>query len=230
MERNKAGGIRARVRAEMISEIKAIARRHLATDGANLSLRAIARELGLVSSALYRYFASRDELLTALILDAYSELGEVAEGADAAIGDRADARGRLFSVSRAIRAWALANPAEYGLLYGTPVPGYVAPPDTTVQALRPSRVLGMIVALAPTAPGAAVPVSPALAAEIAGIRAYSSTPEVTDAVLVRGLIAWTLLFGALSFELFGRIDQTIAQRDEWFDVQMGAMADYIGLA
>src|SRR5438270_9721147 len=70
-----AGSIRARVRAEMVDEIKAVARRHLAADGANLPLRAVARDMGMVSSALYRYFASRDDLLTALILDAYNALG-----------------------------------------------------------------------------------------------------------------------------------------------------------
>src|SRR5213595_544247 len=80
-----APSIRARVRAQMIDEIKSTARRHLATDGANLSLRAVARDMGMVSSALYRYFASRDELLTALIIDAYNSLGEAAEAGDAAV-------------------------------------------------------------------------------------------------------------------------------------------------
>ncbi|MET0425374.1 MAG: TetR family transcriptional regulator, partial [Actinoplanes sp.] len=76
-----ASGVRARVRAEMTEEIKAVARRHLATDGANLSLRAVARDMGMASSAVYRYFASRDELLTAMIIDAYDALGEAAERA-----------------------------------------------------------------------------------------------------------------------------------------------------
>src|SRR5271170_8520399 len=87
-----AGSIRARVRAEMIAEIKAVARRHLETDGANLSLRAVARDMGMVSSALYRYFASRDDLLTALILDGYNDLGHAVETADAAVTDRARLR------------------------------------------------------------------------------------------------------------------------------------------
>ena len=77
MGRMTAPSLRARVRAEMIEEIKSAARRHLAADGANLSLRAVARELGMVSSALYRYFASRDDLLTALIIDAYNVLGAI---------------------------------------------------------------------------------------------------------------------------------------------------------
>src|SRR5215475_10039277 len=85
-----AASIRARVRAEMIGEIKAVARRHLATDGANLSLRAVARDMGMVSSALYRYFASRDDLLTALIIDAYNSVADEIEAADASIADRRD--------------------------------------------------------------------------------------------------------------------------------------------
>ena len=74
--------MRARLRAEMTDEIKAIARRHLATEGANLSLRAVARDVGGVSSAIYRYFPSRDDLLTRLIIDGYDALGEAAEKAD----------------------------------------------------------------------------------------------------------------------------------------------------
>src|SRR5580704_19464666 len=110
-----AGSIRARVRAEMIAEIKAVARRHLETDGANLSLRAVARDMGMVSSALYRYFASRDDLLTALILDAYNALGEAAEAADAAVTDRSQLRARWLATACGIRDWALRTPAEYAL-------------------------------------------------------------------------------------------------------------------
>jgi len=158
-----AATIRARVRAEMTTEIKAVARRHLETDVANLSLRAVARDMGMVSSALYRYFASRDELLTALILDAYNQLGDAVEAADAAVPERGDLRGRWLAIARAIRDWALAEPAEYALLYGSPVPGYQAPADTIAAAARTPLVMLRIVAdgcaagtLAP-APGAGRP-------------------------------------------------------------------------
>lgn len=228
MEPKRAGGIRARVRAEMIGEIKSAARRHLATDGANLSLRAIARELGMVSSALYRYFASRDDLLTALILDAYNDLGAVAEQADTTVPDRADGRSRWLTVARAIRGWALAHPAEYALLYGTPVPGYAAPPETTVAAQRPPRLLGAIFAEAGQPYPPALPMGPALSAEITRLR-DSLAPGVSESAMARGIIAWTLLFGALNFELFGRFDQTIQERADWFDTQMTAMADYLDL-
>src|SRR5690348_11684700 len=95
--------IRARVRAEMTDEIKRVALRHLATDGAALSLRAVARDMGMVSSAIYRYFASRDELLTALIIDAYDAMGAAAEKADAAVEDRTAVVTRWLTVGRALR-------------------------------------------------------------------------------------------------------------------------------
>src|SRR3984957_11293087 len=131
-----AGSIRARVRAEMIAEIKTIARRHLETDGADLSLRAVARDMGMVSSALYRYFASRDELLTALILDGYNSLGAAVEAADLAVAASTRLRDRWLAVTTSVRSWALASPAEYALLYGSPVPGYAAPADTISAAVR----------------------------------------------------------------------------------------------
>src|SRR6266568_2209402 len=164
MPKKTAASIRARVRAEMIDEIKDAARRQLATEGANLSLRAIARELGMVSSALYRYFASRDDLLTALLIDAYNAIGEVAERADATVADRLSLTGRWLTVAHAWRDWALANPAEYALIHGSPVPGYAAPQDTVGPASRRFLVIAAIIrdghqsgVLAPAAPTPPIP-------------------------------------------------------------------------
>src|SRR5258708_36422073 len=131
-----AASIRARVRAEMTAEIKAIARQHLQTDGANLSLRAVARDMGMVSSAVYRYFASRDELLTALILDAYNSLADAVEAADASVTDRTRLRDRWLASARAVRSWALTTPAEDALLYGSPVAGYAAAQETAAACRR----------------------------------------------------------------------------------------------
>src|SRR5215510_559149 len=121
MPERRPASLRARVRAELVEEIKLAARRHLAVDGANLSLRAVARDLGVVSSALYRYFASRDDLLTALIIDAYNAIGEAGELADAAVAERLNLRGRWLAIAHAWRDWALAHPAEYALIHGSPV-------------------------------------------------------------------------------------------------------------
>src|SRR6478736_2776455 len=94
----------------------------------------------MVSSAIYRYYRSRDELLTALILDAYNALADAATAAEAVV-PRDRLADRYAAVARAIRRWALANRAEYALLFGSPVPGYAAPPDTTVPVTRLSLVV-----------------------------------------------------------------------------------------
>src|SRR5258705_8620656 len=134
--RPRAATLRSRVRAEMTEEIKQTARRQLAAAGAsNLSLRAVARDMGLVSSGIYRYFGSRDELLTALILDAYNALGAAVEAAQAQV-DRTELVGRYNAACHAVRDWALAHPHEYALTYGSPVPGYVAPSETVGPASR----------------------------------------------------------------------------------------------
>jgi AcrR family transcriptional regulator len=228
--------IRARVRAEMTDEIKAVARRHLAADGANLSLRAVARDMGMVSSALYRYFASRDELLTALIIDGYNSMGERSELADASVPDRADGMARWLAVGHALRDWAMAQPSEYALLYGSPVPGYAAPQDTVAPATRPVLVLASILTeahasgrLAAPAPVSAPPALPArLRAELRTV-AEAVGAKAPEVVLARALVAWTELFGAINFELFGRLNNTIDERKLWFDYQLRMMAAMIGL-
>jgi AcrR family transcriptional regulator len=226
-----ASSIRARVRAEMTEEIKNVARRHLATDGADLSLRAVARDLGMVSSAVYRYFPSRDDLLTALIIDAYDALGEAAEAAEAAV-DPGALRGRWLATCAGVRGWARAHPAEYALIYGSPVPGYAAPRDTVGPASRPVLVLLRILADgvrtgALTAdPGADLP--DRLVPELRRIAALVA-PDLPLGTLSRGMTAWVQLFGVLNFELFGRFVNAIEDLDAYFDHEMTAMADLVGL-
>jgi AcrR family transcriptional regulator len=233
MAQRSAASIRARVRAEMTEEIKAVARRHLAAEGANLSLRAVAREVGMVSSAVYRYFPSRDELLTALIIDAYNSMGEAGEAAEAAVADRADLLGRWLAVTNALRDWALARPHEYALLYGSPVPGSAAPQDTIGPASRPVVVMGAILSDAQAAgpladEGAAAYLPHKLRAEVRHA-AELVAAGVSEPVMARALIAWTEVFGAISFDLFGRLNNVIDERDAWFDHQMRAMASFIGI-
>jgi AcrR family transcriptional regulator len=218
----------------MIGEIKAVARRHLETDGANLSLRAVARDMGMVSSALYRYFASRDELLTALILDAYNDLGTTVEAADAAVTDRADLRGRWLAAARAVRGWALAKPAEYALLFGTPVPGYAAPPDTIAAAARTSLVLIEILAdghaagALATGHAGALKLARGLSADLTALTGQVA-PGLPEELLLLGMTGWLELFGTVSFELFGQLNNVIEARAQFFDQQMELMGDLIGL-
>jgi len=225
---------RERARAELTREIKEEARRQLAASGAQgLSLRSVARELGMVSSALYRYFRSRDELLTALIIDAYDALGAAAEAANSAL-PAADTRGRWRATCAAIRGWALANPHEYALIYGSPVPGYQAPRTTVASAARGVLVMGGILADAQAetcragADRTEEPLSAELARQVA-IVAEAIAPGVDDGELARGLIAWTQLFGMISFELFGQFVGSLEPADPFFGYAVERMADYIGL-
>lgn len=228
-----ASSLRARVRAEMVEEIKATARRHLAERGAaNLSLRAVAREMGFVSSAVYRYFASRDELLTALIIDGYNALGTAVEAAEATVA-REDLAGRFAAICHGVRNWARENPHEYALLYGTPVPGYHAPRDTVGPATRVTDLLGAILVDGVATGALDAPsgdrLSPTVEAEMVRIR-ETTFPGVPPALMARGLIVWTELFGAVSFDIFNRLHGIVDDRDAWFAHQVTALARYIGIA
>ncbi|MBB5851023.1 TetR/AcrR family transcriptional regulator [Amycolatopsis umgeniensis] len=114
---------RERYRTQVRVEIKRYAWEQLATTGVSaLSLNAIAKHVGMSGPALYRYFASRDDLITDLIRDAYRSLADTVQ---AAAGS-----GGVAEVAHAIREWALADPQRYLFVYGTPIPGYHAPDDT----------------------------------------------------------------------------------------------------
>ncbi|MFE7794683.1 TetR/AcrR family transcriptional regulator [Streptomyces sp. NPDC057460] len=225
-------GARERARIEVTAAIKDEARKQLAADGAaRLSLRAVARELGMVSSALYRYFPSRDELLTALIVDAYDAVGEAAEAADRAscAGSSASHLARWTAVACAVRDWALAHPHEYGLIYGSPVPGYTAPQATIGPASRVGLVLIAIVGDAHRTDGLALP---PLAAELrseAERMAADVAPDLPPAVVAPLVAAWSQLFGLISFEIFGQFNRLVEAREAFFRQAVGELARHVGL-
>jgi len=228
---------RERARAEITKEILEAGRRHLATDGAAaLSLRAIARDMGMASSAVYRYVASRDDLLTRLIIDAYDSLGSAAESADAGV-ERENLAGRWSAICRAVREWALANPNEWALIYGSPVPGYAAPADTIGPASRVSILLVQILADAAER-GIALPdparreLGPAAKSALSPVLAVLP-PAVTAAAIQAGLMVWSALLGAISLELFGQYHNVVgedpADRDAFFGACVERWAAQIGL-
>jgi AcrR family transcriptional regulator len=221
-----AAGARARVRAELTREIAEAARRHLATQGAAaLSLRAVARELGMASSAVYRYFPSRDDLLTALIIDAYDAIGAAAEQAESAV-ERADLRGRWRATCRAAREWAVAHPHEYALVYGSPVPGYAAPEATIGPAARVAALLCRIVADGVAA--GAVDADPGDGADVLapGVAEGLGLPPTLGPRIV---MAWSSLYGAISFEIFGQTHGVVADHEAHFDVVVERLADLFPL-
>lgn len=226
---------RERARADVVRAVKEAALAQLATTGAaGLSLRAVARELGLASSALYRYFPSRDALLTALIVDGYDAVGAAAEQADVgAVAAGADSGARWLAVCRAVRGWALAQPHLYGLVYGSPVPGYAAPQDTVGPAIRLSLVMARVLHDAvgtgdlrpPTRPLVGLPlVAPDLVNVAGGIPA----PPYED-LLERSLVLLVALFGAISYLLFGHLHLALLDDDAWFDAAMAVAAEGVGL-
>ncbi|MER7499685.1 TetR/AcrR family transcriptional regulator [Nonomuraea pusilla] len=223
---------RERVRAELTREITDIARRQLATEGAGgLSLRAVAREMGMVSSAIYRYFPSRDDLLTRLIIDGYNALGEAVEQAEAPV-PRGDHLGRWLAACHGLRDWAVAHPHEYALLYGSPVPGYQAPMETVAARARDVTVLGAIVSDAHAAgalrPVGDTPPPPAEAAADAG-NLRGLMPGVPDELVWRAITAWATLYGWVNLEVFGQLNSTVEARQPVFEHAMRVAATTVGL-
>ncbi|WP_181781162.1 TetR/AcrR family transcriptional regulator [Pseudonocardia pini] len=216
---------RARVRAQLTAEIVDVARAHLATSGAaDLSLRAVARELGMVSSAVYRYFPSRDDLLTALIVEGYDALGAAVEQA-AGSGSLTE---RWYAACSAARTWALAHPHEYALLYGSPVPGYQAPQDTIAPAGRVAVVLADIVREAIEAGSLTPPPGDDASVVTPGLLAELGLP--TDTGLGgRLVLTWSSLFGAISFELFGHTHNVVQDHEAHFHQVTTRLAAELGL-
>ena len=217
---------RARARSEITDAIVTVARRHVAEQGApTLSLRAVAREVGMVSSAIYRSFPSRDDLLTRLIVDTSSAIAAAAEAGDASAA-RDDTGGRLVAMANAIRRWAIAHPHEWALVYGTPVPGYAAPHDTVDPAARVSMVmLGILrdgVAGGTIDATERIGTTRAVRSDLAAIRRI--VPGVPDAVIARGIAAWTQIFGHINFELFGHFHNVIDDLDGFFELQARRIA------
>jgi len=223
---------RQRAHQRTLGELKQLALAQLAREGsAGLSLRELARDLGVVSSAIYRYVSSRDELLTQLIVDAYDALGEAAEEADRR-RRRGDLRGRWFAIGRAVRRWGVDHPAEWALLYGSPVPGYQAPGErTNVPGTRVSLLILRLIAevdarTPPLPPGPSLPA--AMRRDLDQIRAVAPDP-ISDDRLAAALLAWTSLFGIVSFELFGQYRGVVEHPAAYLDHQLARLADLVGI-
>lgn len=211
-------GVRERARAATTAEILRLAREQMAVDGAAaLSLRAVARDLGMVSSAVYRYFSSRDELLTALIIDSYDRLGAAVEVADASITRRDDFLGRYRAATRALREWAVEHPSEWALLFGTPVPGYKAPQDTIPSATRYAAVLvGILADMSAAGLHHVADVPVALRPDLRRLRDQLGS-DTSDGSLAVGLASWAALMGAINLELFGHLNNVVDRPGALYD-------------
>ena len=213
-------------REQNIARIKALALEQLAESGAaTLSLRGIARELNIVSSAIYRYYASRDELITALIVDAYDDLATAVESATGA--GRRGPRRRWLDGCQALRSWAVAEPHRWALVYGSAIPGYAAPPDTIAPAGRVVR------ALCAPAGGAADPTSQrpvprGLAAQLRTTREALDL-DVDPATMLALVGAFARVVGLLTLELNGHFVGGFEPADDLYADLVEHEADLLGL-
>ncbi|OBA82843.1 TetR family transcriptional regulator [Mycobacterium sp. 1164966.3] len=216
-------GKRQESREQIESRIVELGRRHLIDHGAaGLSLRAIARDLGMVSSAVYRYVSSRDELLTLLLVDAYSDLADTVDQAREGVPDLWSED--VIAIARAARRWAVAHPARWALLYGSPVPGYHAPPERTVGV--GTRVVGAF--FDAIAAGIATGdvrltsdvVSQPMSSDFERLRQEFGFPG-DDQVIAKCFLLWAAVVGAISLEVFGQYGaDTLTDPESVFDTQI----------
>lgn len=220
---NRPTNRRRRSRVAAVSDIKRVALRQMAERGAAaFGVRELARELDVVPSALYRYFAGRDGLLTALIIDAYDAVGLVVETAIASVGTEPDYSTTFVAAVRSMRAWAHARPEEWHLIFGSPIPNYQAPPSTFVAGARAPRAL--LVELARVAKGAdrrqrddwrrranRLPPSVRSAAEMR--MAMAGFPPLPVALYVQANVGWTILIGLITMDISGQLSYGIHTDD-----------------
>ncbi|MFD7258307.1 TetR/AcrR family transcriptional regulator [Streptomyces sp. NPDC059874] len=215
--------------------IKGAARQQLVKVGAaGLSLEGVARDGGLAVTEVEAVFPHRDDLLTALVIDAYDASATAMEQADRAAGDAgASAGARLLAVTRALRQWAFENPGEFTLIYGSPVPDYHAPQDTVPAASRTPAVLAGIVRSGLeggelTPPRRAVPGPPLLLP--AAVELFGGVPEAPFSdIIERGMVLWSNLIGLLVFQVFSRTHDSVRDEAAFFDYAVAVAAESIGL-
>lgn len=208
-------GPRALARQRTMERIVELGNTQLIEQGvAGLSVREIARGLGMVSSAIYRYVGSRDELLTLLIVEAFADLADAVDAAVAEAGTSGDGdpRARFLALGDAMCAWAIAHPERWTLLYGTPVRDYAAPADTTNA--EGTRVMQAVLHIAADAAeqgsietGAASG-SGDLAPEVTSLLESHLTEfgvETAPATEFAALTAWSSLVGVISAHVFGQL-------------------------
>lgn len=217
---------RARAREETMSRIVELGREQLDAGGPEaLNLRAIARDLGIVSSGIYRYVPDRAHLLTMLIVDAFEALdGAVSQGVGAATGTRA----KFVSLVAAMRMWALEFPQRWALIYGTPIIGYEAPAsETTGAGTKVSRRLAAL--LTEASVKKLEPRSSQLSQDLAAASDELDVELPAD-VMEKALEVWILIIGVINAEVFGYLGKdTLHDFHEFHARMVPRLADELGI-
>ncbi|MBI5305327.1 MAG: TetR/AcrR family transcriptional regulator [Chloroflexi bacterium] len=225
---------RALVHQATREEILDLARQQIAAAGAPaLSLRAIARAMKVTAPALYRYFPNRDELVTELIIAAFRSLADTLQAARDARPENAHAA-RLFACAVAYRKWALAHPQDYLLIFGTPIPGYVAPAERTLPEAKCGFDV-LVDELAAThkqgdlnLPAEYARPPAALQAQLSAWKKnYGYTAPI--AAMYVALVCWYRLHGIVSLELDHQLQPMLGDANEFYRAQVSELLQNIGL-
>ncbi|MHA4818210.1 TetR/AcrR family transcriptional regulator [Streptomyces aculeolatus] len=228
-EQQQTKSRRTRLREQTSAEIKTIALKLMAEGGPDaISLRAIAREMGMTAGAIYSYFPTRDDLITILISDVYTSLVDTAEGARDAV-DPSDPGGRILAWAQAVREWALANPEGFRLIYGDPVAGYQPPDDGPAKAAGLRACTGLTALVAAAWPAAKrhghsegtyawTDFDPVLTAHV-----REQFPGLPPEALALTLRVWGRMHGLMALEIYGHLRPLIhspatVYRDELNDL------------
>lgn len=228
---------RERMRDATAREIKEAARAHLRARGpAGISLRAIARDIGMTAPALYRYYASLDDLIGAMIETYKDEIRDALVAArDAVPAD--DLGGRLAAASRAFRGWALDNRSEFAMVFGAPVPGYERPAHEDASAARAGFGGVFFTLLADLWERERFPV-PADEDIPAGLRDqlryFASACGLDGSGLPLGLIrlyagAWVRLYGLVAMEVFGHVHFLLGDAEPLFEAELADLGRAVGV-
>jgi AcrR family transcriptional regulator len=226
---------RERVRAATMREITQTSRRILSEEGPGaVTLRAIAREMGMTAPALYRYFDSHQELVRHLVGDVFDDLTDDVRTAIHAAPD-GDMTAKFVAASSAFRAWALAHKQEYGLLFGVPVPGLeVEKGDFAEEGGRRFARTFLVLFLElwrkkPFDVPADEEIDPELREPLARYREFLGAPELPVGVMVRFLGCWVRLQGFVSLEVFGHLKFAFDDASPMFEQMLTEVMPSLGL-
>jgi AcrR family transcriptional regulator len=218
----------------MPSQIKAAARQQMAQHGtAGISLRGIARELGITAPAIYNYFPRLDDLITALIVDAFTALADAIEAAEA--GAPGETCGpKILAMCLAYRQWAVEQPVDFQLIYGNPIPGYEAPADITVPlARRPFDGLFRLFLEAYqngelVVPAEYEPVPPSIREHFAGWLPTAGY-HFPDPLLCLLMSGWARIHGMVMLELFEHLGPVVGDAAAFYRYEVEAFLQHLGM-
>jgi AcrR family transcriptional regulator len=223
--------------AAIRAEIKKYARLSMQQEGAaGLSIRGIGRQMELTAPAFYHYYPNRDALLTDLITDAFNALADTLEQVRTQSAAQPPAA-QLLQVLLAYRAWAMAHPVDFGLIYGTPVPGYDAPQDVTVPAAtRTFIIIASLIAMAIAAPGVSpqpeysrIPEKMELSMENLSGQMAAFGIHLPRLALYLTTVGWPRIHGIIILELFNHIQPVVGDVDIFYRIQVEDMLRAMGL-